>query len=54
MQQLEEENAELRTTVARLKAQTEKLDEVSGRSGRLSDSDLELNPQRGHVGHKGL
>uniref|UniRef100_A0A452UII6 RAB11 family interacting protein 4 n=1 Tax=Ursus maritimus TaxID=29073 RepID=A0A452UII6_URSMA len=42
VQQLEEENAELRTTVARLKAQTEKLDEVSSRSGRLSDSNLDL------------
>ena len=28
MQQLEEENTELRTTVTRLKSQTEKLDEV--------------------------
>lgn len=29
VQQLEEENTDLRTTVARLKSQTEKLDEVS-------------------------
>jgi hypothetical protein len=32
VQQLEEENTDLRTTVARLKSQTEKLDEVSRRS----------------------
>ena len=43
VQQLEEENAELRTTVTRLKSQTEKLDEVSSRSRPLSHLDLELN-----------
>lgn len=43
MQQLEEENTELRTTVTRLKSQTEKLDEVSGRCRRLSGLDLEPN-----------
>lgn len=32
VQQLEEENTDLRTTVTRLKSQTEKLDEVSSRS----------------------
>lgn len=41
VQQLEEENTDLRTTVARLKSQTEKLDEVSSWSpqeaGCMSD-----------------
>ena len=52
VQQLEEENTELRTTVTRLKSQTEKLDEVSVRFSHCLDLDLELNPQRGHVGYR--
>ncbi|XP_019659232.1 rab11 family-interacting protein 4 isoform X2 [Ailuropoda melanoleuca] len=46
VQQLEEENAELRTTVARLKAQTEKLDEERQRmSDRLEDTSLRLKDE---------
>lgn len=42
---------ELRTTVTRLKSQTEKLDEVSSRARRLRLR-LELNPQTGSLGHQ--
>ncbi|XP_004399681.1 PREDICTED: rab11 family-interacting protein 4 isoform X1 [Odobenus rosmarus divergens] len=46
VQQLEEENAELRTTVTRLKAQTEKLDEERQRmSDRLEDTSLRLKDE---------
>lgn len=46
VQQLEEENAELRTTVTRLKSQTEKLDEERQRmSDRLEDTSLRLKDE---------
>uniref|UniRef100_A0A8P0SMF2 Rab11 family-interacting protein 4 n=2 Tax=Canis lupus TaxID=9612 RepID=A0A8P0SMF2_CANLF len=46
VQQLEEENVELRTTVTRLKAQTEKLDEERQRmSDRLEDTSLRLKDE---------
>ncbi|XP_023420774.2 rab11 family-interacting protein 4 isoform X1 [Cavia porcellus] len=46
VQQLEEENTELRTTVSRLKAQTEKLDEERQRmSDRLEDTSLRLKDE---------
>ncbi|XP_045840903.1 rab11 family-interacting protein 4 isoform X2 [Meles meles] len=46
VQQLEEESAELRTTVTRLKAQTEKLDEERQRmSDRLEDTSLRLKDE---------
>ncbi|KAM5149463.1 rab11 family-interacting protein 4 isoform 1-T1 [Callospermophilus lateralis] len=46
VQQLEEENTELRTTVTRLKSQTEKLDEERQRmSDRLEDTSLRLKDE---------
>uniref|UniRef100_A0A8C2YRS4 RAB11 family interacting protein 4 n=1 Tax=Chinchilla lanigera TaxID=34839 RepID=A0A8C2YRS4_CHILA len=46
VQQLEEENTELRTTVSRLKSQTEKLDEERQRmSDRLEDTSLRLKDE---------
>ncbi|XP_075847546.1 rab11 family-interacting protein 4 isoform X1 [Microtus pennsylvanicus] len=46
VQQLEEENTDLRTTVARLKSQTEKLDEERQRmSDRLEDTSLRLKDE---------
>ncbi|XP_019502517.1 PREDICTED: rab11 family-interacting protein 4 [Hipposideros armiger] len=46
VQQLEEENMELRTTVTRLKSQTEKLDEERQRmSDRLEDTSLRLKDE---------
>ncbi|KAM6175370.1 rab11 family-interacting protein 4 isoform 1-T1 [Erethizon dorsatum] len=46
VQQLEEENTELRTTVSRLKSQTEKLDEERQRmSDRLEDASLRLKDE---------
>ncbi|CAH6785814.1 Rab11fip4 [Phodopus roborovskii] len=46
VQQLEEENADLRTTVTRLKSQTEKLDEERQRmSDRLEDTSLRLKDE---------
>ncbi|XP_001368423.1 rab11 family-interacting protein 4 isoform X1 [Monodelphis domestica] len=46
VQQLEEENTELRTTVTRLKCQTEKLDEERQRmSDRLEDTSLRLKDE---------
>ncbi|KAM7069694.1 rab11 family-interacting protein 4 isoform 2-T2 [Molossus nigricans] len=46
VQQLEEDNAELRTTVTRLKSQTEKLDEERQRmSDRLEDTSLRLKDE---------
>ncbi|KAM4843929.1 rab11 family-interacting protein 4 [Thomomys bottae] len=46
VQQLEEENTELKTTVSRLKSQTEKLDEERQRmSDRLEDTSLRLKDE---------